>query len=62
MNRRSSQQSQLAHYFPTIRTRQEILQQITVRPDLNDIFRQWEAPDQEEFLSFCTGMKGKKIL
>ena len=62
MNRRSSQQSQLAHYFPTIRTRQEILQQITARPDLNDIFCQWEAPDQEEFLSFCTGMKGMKIL
>lgn len=52
----------LAGYFPMIRTRQEIIQLISDRPELNHVFQQWEARYQEEFLDFCTGIKGLKVL
>lgn len=30
--------------------------------DLADIFHSWKKEQQEEFLDFCTGTKGVKIL
>ncbi|MCI7262328.1 MAG: PD-(D/E)XK nuclease family transposase [Clostridium sp.] len=52
----------LAVYFPLIRTRQEILDEIRKSQSLNDIFQQWETEAQEEFLEICTGGKGLKVL
>lgn len=58
----NTQTSILAQYFPMIRNRQELLHQIAARPDLMDIFQQWEDKHQQEFLDCCTGMKGMKIV
>lgn len=62
MGKTDSRKSILAQYFPMIRTRDEILQEIADKPELSDMFYRWKEKDREEFLNFCTGMKGVKIL
>lgn len=62
MAQSTTQVTTLSQYFPTIRTRQELLSQISARPDLMDMFHQWEPRYQEEFLNCCTGIKGMKIV
>lgn len=62
MIHKNSQTSILAQYFPMIPNRQKLLEQISARPDLMDIFQQWEETYQAEFLDCCTGMKGMKIV
>ena len=52
----------LAEYFPIIRTRKEILHEISLHAKLNDMCHQWSETAQEEFLALCTGMKGLKIV
>lgn len=52
----------LAKHFPMIRSRQEILQSIYENPKLSGIFHSWKTSEQKEFLDFCSGMKGMKIL
>ena len=52
----------LRNYFPMIRTKQEILQEIRQKKNLNDLFNGWKEEQQKEFLDFTSGMKGVKIL
>lgn len=52
----------LRDYFPNIRTQQEILNEILSRKELQQIFNQWDTTQQKEFLAFCSGAKGVKIL
>ena len=52
----------LQKYFPMIRTREEVWQEISEKEKLLEIYRQWNREQQEEFLNFCTGNKGIKIL
>ena len=52
----------LAKYFPMIRTRQEILDIIDENSQLAGVFYSWKTSAQQEFLDFCSGMKGMKIL
>lgn len=52
----------LHDYFPMIRERDEVLQLIRNRSDLSDIFDRWEETQQKEFLDFCSGVKGVKML
>lgn len=52
----------LRAYFPMIRTRMEILDEIQSRPILSGIFHKWKKEQQEEFLNFCTGVRGIKLL
>ena len=52
----------LQKYFPLIRTREELLEIIEQTPTLSGIYRQWEEKEQQEFLDFCTGVKGVKLL
>ena len=52
----------LQKYFPLIRTREELLEIIEQTPTLSSIYRQWEEKEQQEFLDFCTGVKGVKLL
>lgn len=52
----------LQKYFPMIRTREEVWQEISEKEKLLEIYRQWNREQQEEFLDFCTGNKGIKIL
>lgn len=52
----------LQDYFPMIQTRKEVLEEIECREELLAVFESWKEERQEEFLDFCTGMKGVKIL
>ena len=52
----------LKTYFPTIRTRKEVLEEISESEKLSEMFRQWNEGQQEEFLDFCSGNRGVKIL
>ena len=54
--------NKLKEYFPLIRTREELLAEIESKSELNKTFRNWKYEYQEEFLDFCTGVKGVKIL
>ncbi|MCD8118613.1 MAG: PD-(D/E)XK nuclease family transposase [Lachnospiraceae bacterium] len=54
--------SNLKQYFPVLRTKAEILTEIGGDPHLDAIFKSWEKEQQKEFLNFCTGVKGCKIL
>lgn len=54
--------NKLKEYFPMIRTRKEILEYIEVRPELQEVFESWREERQEEFLDFCCGARGIKIL
>ena len=52
----------LQNYFPMIRTRREVLKEIKNDDKLLGIFEQWKDEQQEEFLDFCTGARGVKML
>ena len=54
--------NKLKKYFPLIRTREELFAEIESKSELNKTFRNWKYEYQEEFLDFCTGVKGIKIL
>lgn len=53
---------ELQQYFPMIRTRQEVLDEIQRHKQLSNIFRGWKVEQQETFLDFCTGVRGVKLL
>ena len=52
----------LKDYFPMIRKREELLCEIQSDRALSNLYRQLGPEMQEEFLNFCTGMIGAKIL
>ena len=52
----------LKNYFPIIRDRKELLLEIKENPRLREIYEEWSPENREEFLDFCTGVKGMKIL
>ena len=52
----------LQQYFPLIRTREEILKIIHKNKRLLSIYRSWNVFQQRNFLDFCTGARGVKIL
>ncbi|MBR2401344.1 MAG: PD-(D/E)XK nuclease family transposase [Lachnospiraceae bacterium] len=52
----------LKSYFPLLHNRNELLQQIQQTPKLHQQFNSWEEDFRNEFLDFCTGAKGVKIL
>lgn len=54
--------SPLSAYFPMIRTREEVQKLITAKQSLNSQFQQWGPEQKTEFLDFCTGMRGVKVL
>ena len=54
--------TKLKQYFPTIRTRQEILQEIQEDEILMDMFSSWSKSEQEQFLDFCSGARGVKMM
>ena len=45
-----------------IREREDIKQEICENPKLLKKYREWDEEQQEEFLDYCTGVKGVKIL
>ena len=50
--------SKLKQYFPMIREREDIKQEIYENPKLLEKYREWDEEQQEEFLDYCTGVKG----
>ena len=52
----------LQRYFPIIRDRQEVLEEIRSQKNLTEIFDGWQGRRQEEFLDYCTGVRGVKLL
>ena len=52
----------LQNLFPVLRTRQELLREIQTHSHLFTQFQGWSPDQQEEFLDFCTGAKGVKML
>lgn len=54
--------TKLQMYFPMIRSRGEILGVIEHTPALLNIFRSWKPEQQEEFLDFCSGVRGVELL
>ena len=54
--------TKLQSYFPMIRTRMEVLEEIRSKPGLSATFRKWEEGQQKEFVDFCTGVRGVKLL
>ena len=45
-----------------IREREDIKQEIRENPKLLEKYREWDEEQQEEFLDYCTGVKGVKVL
>ncbi len=54
--------SKLKTEFPMIWEREELLEKIYENRELKLQFSRWKKGEQEEFLDFCTGMRGVKIL
>ena len=52
----------LRQYFPMIKSREEILEEITNKTHLKKMFSKWTETQQGEFLDFCTGVRGVKLL
>ncbi len=52
----------LRSFFPVIRTREEIMEEIKTSPRLSTTFYSWASEYQELFLDICTGSKGVKML
>ena len=54
--------NKLKDYFPMIREREELMEVIEKNERLKSIFNSWEDERQQEFLDFCTGVRGIKVL
>lgn len=54
--------NRLKEHFPLIRDRKEILSEIHTSPNLSATFYSWEDKYQNDFLDYCTGIRGIKLL
>lgn len=54
--------NKLQQYFPMIRTKAEILGEIQSDENLRNMYNSWDSTARREFLDFCSGAKGVKIL
>ena len=52
----------LKQHFPMIQERKEVLEKIHDKKELLKMFYSWTEEQQEEFLDFCTGVKGPRML
>ncbi|MBQ4563176.1 MAG: PD-(D/E)XK nuclease family transposase [Lachnospiraceae bacterium] len=52
----------LQEYFPMLKSREELLSTIDQRKSLARMFYSWDEKYQREFLDFCSGAKGCKML
>ena len=55
-------QTKLQQYFPLLRSREEILREIDATVKLTEKFYSWREAQRQEFLDFCTGVRGIKML
>lgn len=54
--------NKLKEYFPLIQEREELLAEIKGKRELYAVYEEWNSAQREEFLDFCTGVRGVKIL
>lgn len=54
--------TKLQQYFPNIRSRNEILDEIYGNQFLKNLFFSWTNDEREKFLDYCTGVRGVKLL
>lgn len=54
--------TKLQQYFPNIRSRKEILDEIYKNQFLKNLFFSWTNDEREKFLDYCTGVRGVKLL
>ena len=54
--------TKLKKYFPMLQEREELLTYIQERKELRELYESWQPENREEFLDFCTGVKGVKLL
>lgn len=54
--------TKLKEFFPLIQEREALQGRIEASPQLTTIFNSWTKERQTEFLDFCTGVRGIKIL
>ena len=54
--------TKLKQYFPMIHTKEEILHEIERNVKLTEEFYSWREEQREDFLDFCTGARGVKML
>lgn len=54
--------NKLQQYFPVIRTKGEIMEKIENDESLRRMFYHWTEEQRREFLDFCTGVRGIKIM
>ena len=54
--------NRLREYFPMLKTRNEVMDIIKGNRRLKSIFYSWSENAREEFLDFCTGQRGIKVL
>ena len=52
----------LQKYFPLMKSREELIKTIQENKKLNDIYSEWKEEQSAEFLDFCTGVRGVKLL
>ena len=52
----------LKKYFPMLKERETLFAEIEGEPGLRQSFYRWTEEQQEEFLDFCTGVRGIKFL
>ncbi|MDO4311777.1 MAG: PD-(D/E)XK nuclease family transposase, partial [Eubacteriales bacterium] len=52
----------LQQYFPMIRTGTEVMEEIQASRELQILYNSWSEKRRKEFVDFCTGAKGVKIL
>ena len=49
-------------YFPQLRTRQQVLDEIYAKESMLTIYEEWGKEEREYFLDVCTGARGVKML
>lgn len=54
--------NKLQQYFPMIRSREEVMEEINTKENLREKFYGWQEEQRKEFLDFCTGVRGVKVL
>lgn len=52
----------LKEYFPMIRSREEVYQEIQNKQHLRKIYESWNEEQQKYFLDICSGARGVKML
>ena len=52
----------LQQYFPMIRTKEGLMSEIKKSSVLSKVFYSWEEDARKEFVDFCTGAKGVKMM